>query len=560
MKTLRSLLSQIQFKIVILLLLTSGCADPAGPVPPSSSSASSHGSNGAQFLEEIFNEPGIIVLQGTSIQTAIDAANPGASIYIEAGLYREAVTLNKPGVKLIGLNGVNGEKARIENSEGNNHVAITEEASDAEVINFQNGNTWEKNDAFNREGRHDSKLTVRRTQISNQTAHYQFDVRVGSRPFDVVRIHRVVREQKPFHPVRTNGAVFMLHGASLTFESIFLRPGAADPTPETSVAIYLSEQNIDVWGMDFAWTLVPSATTDFAFMKDWGVERDVDHTLAAVSIARLMRGLTGQGFDRMNLLGFSYGVGVAYAAAGRETQRHAILRNVKGIVAVDQVLKYDPADDDSRTATCNTAQASKQQFDLGVYQTNNGQVFGRFAGLAGSTPNGASPFIPGMSNFQAALFIGTSTFAQGDAPAPLWHFVGDEFINIKNPVPSGLRYSDPSRWIHLLGSLPPYQPQLTTYESRACACDEESVSMDDHLGAIKLPILYVGAGGAFGSLGEYTSSLTASSDVRNHTVSLQNVRMLDFGHGDLFLADDAPSLVWSVLHEWLVNHNQPFSM
>ena len=84
--------------------------------------------------------------------------------------------------------------------------------------------------------------------------------------------------------------------------------------------------------------------------------------------------------------------------------------------------------------------------------------------------------------------------------------------------------------------------------------------MDDHLGAIKLPILYVGAGGAFGSLGEYTSSLTASSDVRNHTVSLQNVRMLDFGHGDLFLADDAPSLVWSVLHEWLVNHNQPFSM
>ena len=62
-----------------------------------------------------------------------------------------------------------------------------------------------------------------------------------------------------------------------------------------------------------------------------------------MSVARLIRGLTGQGFGRMNLFGYSYGVGVAYAAAGRETQQHPILQDVKGLVAVDQVMKYAAA-------------------------------------------------------------------------------------------------------------------------------------------------------------------------------------------------------------------------
>ena len=38
--------------------------------------------------------------------------------------------------------------------------------------------------------------------------------------------------------------------------------------------------------------MVTLETSNFTFMKDWGVERDVDHTLAAMSIAQLVRGLT----------------------------------------------------------------------------------------------------------------------------------------------------------------------------------------------------------------------------------------------------------------------------
>ena len=70
-----------------------------------------------------------------------------------------------------------------------------------------------------------------------------------------------------------------------------------------------------------------------------------------------------------------------------------------------------------------------------------------------------------------------------------------------------------------------------------------------------VPILYVGAGGAFGTLGDYSSSLTKSSDVTNYTITLSNDRSVDFGHGDLFVGNDAADLVWNVLYQWLVNHN-----
>jgi hypothetical protein len=145
---------------------------------------------------------------------------------------------------------------------------------------------------------------------------------------------------------------------------------------------------------------------------------------------------------------------------------------------------------------------------------------------------------------------------------PFWHFVGGDFSSGTFPVPSGLLYSDPARWIGLLGSLPPYQPQLTTYEARACVCDEVDVTMDDHLGEVTVPILFIGAGGTFGRLGDFNAGLTSSDDVAIHTVSLQpeSEAVSDFGHADLFIGNDAPDLVWKHLQEWLVNHQTPSDM
>jgi hypothetical protein len=401
---------------------------------------------------------------------------------------------------------------------------------------------------------HKVLLNSTRTEVADGVAHYQFMVRVGSGEFDVVRLHRVVRERRPYRPIRTSGQVFMLHGAQLSFEAIYLRAGTDTPSTETSVALYLAAQGIDVWGMDFGWTLVPAGTTDFSFMKNWGIERDADHALDGIAIARVIRWLTGQGFGRMNLLGYSYGVGVTYAAAGNETQKHRRRRHIGGIIPVDALMKYSPADEMSRLNTCAVAADIRATLDSGMYQNESGLLFAALSSFATQAPDGPSPIFAGLTNLQAALFAGTNTFVLSPPPAPFWHFVAgkpDDF-----GIPTDLVYTESTRWLGLLGSLPPYMPEQARLDLRTSFCDEDEVSIDDHLAEISVPILYIGAGGGFGQTGNFTSSLTSSRDITQFTVSLQpdDRRSVDFGHGELFLGDDAKNLVWTKLLKWLVDH------
>ena len=103
--------------------------------------------------------------------------------------------------------------------------------------------------------------------------------------------------------------------------------------------------------------------------------------------------------------------------------------------------------------------------------------------------------------------------------------------------------------------LPPYLPLQVFYELYACGCDEEDVSFDDHLSEITVPILYIGAGGATGSVGDYTSSLTASNDITNHLVTIPGADPAsDYGHADLWFGYDADELVWDVMRQRLVDH------
>ena len=508
-----------------------------------------------QFLEQTFYDNSILVPKEGSIQQAIREAEPGQAIYIEPWIYKEDVNIDKPNIKLIGL-ATNNDKVVLQSSSGRSN-SLTLAASDVEVLNIEytlNNQTQVASRTPSHARSNTSGCKVTRKQKNSKIAHYEFEVRVGNGPYDVIRIHRVVREQRPFKPVKTDGAVFMLHGAALSFKSIFLAPGTDDINPETSSAYYLASKDIDVWGMDFGWTLTPVETTDFTFMKDWGVDRDIDHTLIGLAAARLIRGLTGQGLDKMNLLGFSYGVVVGYGAAGRETQQHKLLRDIKGLVAIDQVMKYNEADNESRQFVCNTATEAKNSIDNGIYETASGKTFAMFANLATTSPDDTSPVIPSLSNLQAALFVGTNSYLLGNPPAPSWHFVSGAFTN---GVPTGLNYTNMDRWFNLMKSLPPYQPQKTVYEARLCACNEGGdVAFDDHLNKISVPILYIGAGGAFGTLGDYTATLTSSTDITSHIVTLNANRPFDFGHGELFVANDADDLVWKKLHSWLVAHNK----
>ena len=98
-------------------------------------------------------------------------------------------------------------------------------------------------------------------------------------------------------------------------------------------------------------------------------------------------------------------------------------------------------------------------------------------------------------------------------------------------------------------------PLQSVYDHIACACDEVDIGHDDHLAEISVPILYIGAAGGTGTVGDYSSSLTASVDITNYNVSIPGADPAsDYGHADLWFGYEANELVWSVLRDWLLNH------
>jgi hypothetical protein len=392
---------------------------------------------------------------------------------------------------------------------------------------------------------------MERTVLHDSIAHYRYDVRVGPGQFDMIRLHRVIREQQPNQPIRTVDALFMLTGAPNTFEMIFMEPLVSSiPRWDQSIAIFLAKNNVDVWGMDYAWALVPPETTDFNFMKEWGIAKDAEDTQAGLSVARQIREIPGQGHGQLHLLGFSWGVYVAYAVAGEETQTPPGHRNVKGLIPVDDSLKVNDAE--WRLAACGVAADYQGLLDAGVYRDDSGVFLKQVANLAKSDPNGESPFAPPLTNLQFVLLAGA-----GSSPStfpPYWHFVGGYFD--VSGVPTGLRFTEAALWVDVLRAAPPYYPMKANLDSAAAFCDEVDVAIDDHLKEIAVPILYVGAGGGGGQSGYYTTSLTASKDITKFTVQLLpgDQRAFDFGHADLFTATNAESLTWRPILNWIVTH------
>ena len=116
-----------------------------------------------------------------------------------------------------------------------------------------------------------------RQVIVDDIVHYSFLVRTGCGPRDVIGLHRVVKERRRFVPIRTSKSIFLQHGDGKTFTGMFL-PGQLSPHTDDDfgIAVFLAQNDVDVWGIDQAWTLVPADTTDLAFMETWGLQRQVD--------------------------------------------------------------------------------------------------------------------------------------------------------------------------------------------------------------------------------------------------------------------------------------------
>ncbi len=521
----------IKFLCTLLILVAFSCSQEItlDPLPTDSASSEQLISWNKQLNQLDLKSEIAFVQNGESIQNAIDAALPGEIIYIEPGTYQEKFKKNKSDVKIIGLS-ITPNDLVINNGIENN-IEILKLFDQKSIDDIQKKSQ--------KRVRTSSISDFSRTELGAGIAHYQFKVRMGEGEFDIVRIHRVIRESRPYHPIPTKGDVFMVHGAFTGFDGTFFTAGlkSNDINAKTSSPFYLASKNIDVWGIDMGWTMVPDETSDFSFMEGWGYEKDANHTLRAMRIARIVRGMTGQGFSAINLLGHSSGNTVAYAAANIETQKsNKRKRHVKGIISMDNAFKARDGD-----SGCEFALPIEADIANGIFQNDFGGFFKLLADEALRDADADSFLFEGFTNIQAFRYAFYGNDILG------FHLYGG---NSEGPF-----YSDEMRNLRFISNFSSFMPNLLWQEIDAVNCTSIEVSIDDYLHLITVPILYIGAGGGSGAeAGYYTGSLTASSDITNQLVSLNSDPLLDFGHNDLLAGANADKLVWSNLRNWLKNH------
>jgi len=384
-------------------------------------------------------------------------------------------------------------------------------------------------------------LGSHRSPLREGIVHYTYDVAVGPGQYDVIRLHRVVRERHLNRPAEDAEGVLLLPGAPNSVEMIFIQPLISPVPPwDQSVAIFLAQNGIDVWAMDYAWALVPAGTTDFGFMRGWGAQRDIRDIEKALAVARSFRASSGHGDDRLNLLGFSYGVWPAYAVAADETQLPPGRRTVKGLIPVDSWVLTD---DSAMIAwSCADIAAEQGLIDAGIYQSDVGLFIQQAGHLAESAPNDVSPFAPPLTNWQFYL-------------ASAVGFYGETFDASGNAT--GFRFTDPRLAMDMSQAVPPYSfPVRTVLDWDAATCYKGDVSFFRHFDEVAIPILFISSAGGTGVSGFYNAAHTASRDVTTFEVHFYppDQWMKDFGHADLFAARSAERLVWRPILNWILAH------
>lgn len=410
---------------------------------------------------------------------------------------------------------------------------------------------------------------ITREQVKDDIYHYSLKLQVGpDAAHDVVVLHRVVRERTAWQPVASAQSLFLVHGDAWNFQGAFLASTLTQAVPtEQSVAVYLAQRGVDVWGIDQRWTQVPLETTDFSFMKDWNLGTHAKDVGTGLATARRIRSLTGSGNGQMKLLGWSRGAQVAYAYLNAETRQPAAQRHVNGFIPVDMVLHFGPEGEAPRQAACVRAQAGNAILSQGRYE---GNLAGPGAGLAiiavgqgavnAPTTNAPAP-LPPLPFGQLGVALGASTYAfisnpaAGiEAPVPFYHFTAGQFAG---STLTGLKYTNPRQFFDFLSTAQPYQDLRQQVEGDELLCGTKKLPYDDSLKEVKVPVLYVGAGGGFGRYGEFS----ATKQLGAKDISVQRVQFLpeadraaDFGHADLWLGNNAAANVWEPIFKWLQKH------
>jgi hypothetical protein len=397
---------------------------------------------------------------------------------------------------------------------------------------------------------------IERRRMAEDVHEYSFRVRVGSGAHDVITLHRVVREVAPWRPARTAKSVFLVHGDVWGFRGAFLGGGEGEAARH-SFAFYLARQGVDVWGIDLRWVHVPVETRDFSFMRSWNLglhARDVGTGLLLARVVRALSIPTPGRLEKMTLLGWSRGATVAYAWLNAEARLPPELRHVGGFIPVDMAFTLAPEDKPLRQAACLRYEDFSQRLAAGQYEGGAQGLGIQYLGMQALHQPEAPSTVPGLSNRQLALVAGAATWSLQSLPfTSSYHFTGGRFD--ASGIPTGLTWTRERLFFDFLMEASPYQSLAEQLDTEALWCGVD-VPYDDHLGQVTVPVLYVGAEGGVGRHGLHGTSLLGSADVTSLLVRRypEEGRLLDYGHADLFLAEDAKVAVWAPLLDWLERH------
>lgn len=390
-------------------------------------------------------------------------------------------------------------------------------------------------------------LSVTKEDLKKNLVHYKALFKVGSGEFDVIAVHRVVREPREGLPVPTVGAYLFVHGSAANFYSI-----AMVPLNGEGLAVFLAERNVDVWGIDLRNVQIPGEVTDLSFAHDWGLGVHLKDTMFATRLARHVRGLNGQDSRGIILGGHSAGASVAYAVADAEAVLDTTQRDVIGIIPMEIVYKLPPSAASQAQFSCMIQGAYTAMNNAGNILFDNRSWIDT-ANLGLTHPNDSSPYNPQMTNLQFVL-NGTSALTF----APFYQFHKWAVNRDASGVAIAGLYTSTEDILKVGITSTVYQvPNSLVADFFGTSCTTTDNPYDDNLAQIAVPVLYVGIAGGFGRLGEYTPELLGSTDVK--TIMMQarpdDDAANDFGHMEALTAAEARHLVWEPMQTWIVQHS-----
>ncbi len=426
-----------------------------------------------------------------------------------------------------------------------------------------------------------SLIACERRAVVDGIYEYNYTFSMGSGEFDKIGIHRVVKEIKPWEPVKTKIGVMMVPGDLTDFRTMYMLSahpavlGAGVVEPNHSLAIYFAERDVGVWGIDLRRSCIPSYypgtdtpycthpdADNCSFMKDWDMATQLSDLQFATKLAREVRSHNAQKRGDIFMLGTSRGGRLTYAYANAETQQPE--KDLKGIITMDIAHKFDPTAEVSYcenyldNSTCTTISASDaaceeyQRFESlasdGIYYDGEGMSLKELAHLATEYPDYCY-VLPGFTNIEVCELTLSASYLFMPPPPEMtyYHYCTGTFDVTGHPT--GLVYTNFSYMMLLASNMVSWQSVAYMLDDLAIVCNCSESPYDDHLSEITVPVLYVGGENGFGGYGNYTTTLLGSDDVTIHIVP-------GHAHVDILYADNAESEVWNPIYEWLVDHQK----